>query len=188
MRTPCAHLYGYYDAQDPENSDELHAADAGEARRAARRSMGVLIGRHVAAPPLARQHIFGYGTRISTTALDLARAGWLWYSQGRWGDVQLVPEAWMRDSTQVAQRYQGALPPNRWLCSPPGKGFWSNSEGMIWLELPRDGFHSWGAGGHYTAVFPSEELVIVQNPDPLGVRGGEGANPELIELVFATCD
>tara|TARA_Y100000588_G_C14037296_1_gene831318 strand:+ start:122 stop:241 length:120 start_codon:yes stop_codon:yes gene_type:complete len=36
-------------------------------------------------------------------------------------------------------------------------------------------------------VFPSQELVIVQNPDPLGVRGGQGANPELIDLVFAAC-
>ena len=46
-------------------------------------------------------------------------------------------------------------------------------------------FPSWGSGGHYAAVFRSLELVIVQNPDPFGARGGEGANPELMDLVFA---
>lgn len=179
-----AYLYGYYDAKDPEKSDgcmRLMREKLAEPLGAAWAFSSGTMELH----PSARQHIFGYGTRISTSALDLARAGWLWCNYGRWGDAQLVPEAWMRDSTQVAPHIKTHCAENDWLY---GNGFWSNSEGMIWPKLPLNGFHSWGAGGHYTAVFPGEELVIVQNPDPLGVRGGEGANPELIELIFAACD
>ena len=143
--------------------------------------MGLPLG-YNGAGPQARQNIYGYGTRIFTTALDLARVGWLWCNYGRWGNQQIVPEAWLRESTQVASHIKEHCPEKDWLY---GHGFWSNSQGKLWPDLPRDGFHSWGAGGHYAAVFPSLELVIVQNPDPFGVRGGEGANPELMDLVFS---
>ena len=69
--------------------------------------------------------------------LDLARAGWLWCNYGRWGDAQLVPETWMHDSTQVAPHIKAHCSEKDWLY---GNGFWSNSEGMIWPRLPRDGF------------------------------------------------
>ena len=176
-----AHLYGYYDTADPEGCPgfmKLVREKLAEPIGAAWTYTSDRMNLH----PLARQKIFGYGTRIHTTALDLARAGWLWCNYGRWGDLQLVPETWMRDCTRVAPHIKEHCPEKDWLY---GNGFWSNSEGKLWPDLPRDGFHSWGAGGHYAAVFPSRELVIVQNPDPFGNRGGEGANPELIELVFA---
>ena len=176
-----AHLYGYYDAADPQG--------AVGCMRLFREKLADPIGAAwnyrsatMALPPQARQNIYGYGTRIFTTALDLARVGWLWCNYGRWGDQQIVPEAWLRESTQVAPHIKEHCPEKDWRY---GHGFWSNSQGKLWPDLPRDGFHSWGAGGHYAAVFPSLELVIVQNPDPFGVRGGEGANPELMDLVFA---
>lgn len=176
-----AHLYGLYDIADPEGAAGF--------KRLLKAKIADPIGAdwdytsdRMDLHPAARQAIYGYGTRIHTTALDLARAGWLWCRYGRWGDQQLVPEDWMRQSTQVAPHIKRHCDPKDWLY---GCGFWSNSEARLWPGLPRDGFHSWGAGGHYAAVFPAQELVIVQNPDPLGVRGGEGANPELVELVFA---
>ena len=179
-----AHLYGYYDAADPEGSAgcmQLFRDKLSDPIGAAWEFGTGAMELH----PQARQNIFGYGTRISTTALDLARAGWLWCNYGRWQDAQIVPEAWLHESTRVAPHIKERCPEKDWLY---GNGFWSNSEGVLWPDLPRDGFHSWGAGGHYAAVFPSQELVIVQNPDPFGVRGGAGANPELIEQVFAAID
>ena len=176
-----AHLYGDYDTADPEGSSgfkrllrEKLAAPLGVSWEYTSDAMDL--------PLRARQAVFSYGTRIHTTALDLARAGWLWSNYGRWQDRQLISEDWMRDSTRVAPHIKEHCDEADWCY---GNGFWSNSEGKLWPDLPRDGFHSWGAGGHYVAIFPSRELVIVQNPDPFGIRGGEGANPELIELVFA---
>lgn len=179
-----ASLYGYYDVEDPEGSPGF--------RKLLKEKLADPLGTGwtYTASTLdnlhekARQNIFSYGTRIVTTARDLARAGWLWCNYGRWHDTQLVPESWVRESTQVAPHIKQHCEEKDWLY---GNGFWSNSEGKLWPDLPRDGFHSWGAGGHYVVVFPSQELVIVQNPDPFGVRGGEGANPKLIELVFNAC-
>jgi len=178
-----AHLYGYYDVSNPEGSvgfKQLLLDKLADPLGVEWQYSTGTIDLH----SKARQNIFSYGTRIFTTTLDLARAGWLWCNYGRWQNTQLVPEAWMRDSTQVAPHIKQHCDEKDWLY---GNGFWSNSEGKLWPDLPRDGFHSWGAGGHYVAVFPSQELVIVQNTDPFGVRGGEGANPELINLVFEAC-
>jgi len=119
---------------------------------------------------------------LNVTLRDLARFGELHRLGGAVNGTQIVPEAWLRESTQVAPQIKEHCPETDWLY---GNGFWSNSEGKIWPDLPRDAFHSWGAGGHYAAVFPGQELVIVQNPDPFGIRGGAGANPELIDLIFA---
>jgi hypothetical protein len=99
--------------------------------------------------------------------------------------------ALVRGCKLVADWCHNAEPGDRLEIASTWKSMLSNvlgiavAEGKLWPDLPRDGFHSWGAGGHYAAVFPSLELVIVQIPDPFGVRGGEGANPELMDLVFA---
>ena len=178
-----AHLYGYYDVADPEGSvgfKQLLQEKLAEPLGVEWEYTTGTLNLHAR----ARQNIFSYGTGIVTTALDLARAGWLWCNYGHWHSEQLVPQAWMRDSTQVAPHIKEHCKETDWVY---GNGFWSNSAGKLWPDLPRDGFHSWGAGGHYVVVFPGEELVVVQNPDPLGVHGGEGANPELINLVFSVC-
>ncbi len=178
-----ASLYGFYDVGDPEGSDGF--------MRLVREKIAAPIGaawEYESGPmdlhPAAKQEVFAFGTRVRTSALDLARAGWLWCNEGSWAGREVVPAAWMRASTRVAPTIVRHCEPEDHVY---GQGFWSNSEGRLWPDLPRDGFHSWGAGGHYAAVFPGEELVIVQNPDPLGVRGGAGANPELIGLVLAAC-
>ena len=87
----------------------------------------------------------------------------------------------MRESSQTAAAIKANCPEDEWIY---GQGFWTNHDGKLWPDLPRDGFHSWGAGGHYVVVFPSLSLVIVQNPDPFGLRGGAGANPELINMIL----
>ena len=67
-----------------------------------------------------------------------------------------------------------------------GYGIWTNAQGVLWPDLPRDGFTASGAGGHYVTVFPSQRLVIVQNPG-LYVSGepASRANAEFLNLVLA---
>ena len=69
-----------------------------------------------------------------------------------------------------------------------GHGIWTIEYGKIWPDLPREGFTSSGAGGHCWTVFPSKDLVIVQNPSVRheGDRG-KMANPELLEMVLGAC-
>ena len=111
----------------------------------------------------ARLQIFGWGSGILTTLEDFARVGWLWCNRGGWDGRPVIPESWMREVTRVAPDIIAKCPAN---ARRYGHGFWTNEDGRLWPELPRDGFTSWGGGGHYTVIFPSHELVIAMNPTP----------------------
>ncbi len=67
-----------------------------------------------------------------------------------------------------------------------GYGFRTNAQGVPWPNLPRDGFTAAGAGGHYVSVFPSAQVVIVQNPGPYHGRfpGVPVANGYFLEMVL----
>ena len=132
----------------------------------------------------ARLPIFGYYCQVCTTALDLARLGWLWCNWGRWRDHQVVPEAWMRETVAVNAFLIANAPEAQW---EYGHGFWTNERGIQWPDLPRDGFTAAGAGGHYVSVFPSQQLVVVQNPGPShnARPGATRANGDLLALVLA---
>jgi CubicO group peptidase (beta-lactamase class C family) len=134
----------------------------------------------------ARLEIFGYYTQVHSTALDLARVGWLWCNGGRWDGEQIVPEAWLRETSAVAPDILDSCPEGQWIY---GHGIWTNAEGKLWPDLPREAFGASGAGGHYLTVFPSKGVVIVQNPGRYhaGVRS-KMSNPELLKMVLESCE
>jgi len=178
-----AKLYGLYDVHDPEGSP----------------GFGVLIDEKIAKPigaswsyslsnfehpPGARIGIFGDYCQVHTNALDFARVGWLWRNFGRWAGQQIVPEHWMRESAKANPDVMAYSAEDE---RKYGYGFWVNDQGRLWPNLPRDGFTASGAGGHYASVFPSLDLVVVQNPGPYRKGGaGEAArgNPELLNIVI----
>jgi CubicO group peptidase (beta-lactamase class C family) len=183
-----AKIYGLYDVRDPEGS----------------RGFQVLIKEKLADPigadweysckspavgdrlsERARLDIFGGYTGVHSTALDLARVGWLWCNGGKWDGKQVVPEKWLKETMAVARDILANCPEEEWMY---GHGIWTNAEGQIWPHLPKETVTSSGAGGHFWTVFPSQELVIVQNPGRAhsGDRGVM-ANPELLEMVLDTC-
>ncbi|MDF1515714.1 MAG: hypothetical protein P1S60_18050, partial [Anaerolineae bacterium] len=57
----------------------------------------------------------------------------------------------------------------------------------LWPGCPRDGFTASGAGGHYISVFPSLQMVVVQNPGPYR-KDASGSpargNPELLDIIL----
>ena len=154
--------YGLYDVDDPEGSPKIpplyreKIADvigAGWSYTSGSQEMHAQ----------ARLCIFGWGSAIRTTLRDLARLGWLWCNWGKWRDRQVIPEGWMRGATVVAPDILRNNPRNMWRY---GHGFWTNEKGVLWPDLPREGFTAWGAGGHYVSVFPGYDLVVVMNPTP----------------------
>jgi len=179
-----AKAYGYYDTNDPEGSP----------------GFGKLVTEKLASPigakwryslwnfdlqEKARLNIFGYASMIHSTAPDLARVGWLWRNWGRWGKKQIIPMAWMRETVQTAPDIRSNCSQEEWVY---GHGFWTNNQGQLWPELPGDGFTASGAGGHYITVFPSQDLVIIQNPglyiNPLPGQWHNIANPSLLKMVI----
>ncbi len=156
-----ASAYGLWDVGDPEGSPALQPL----LDRWLREPMQATWDYYSFNFPLheqARLNIFGYFDGVLATALDMARLGWLWRHEGRWGEEQLVPQAWMREATRtvdVAEHVHDA----RWR-NAYGLGFWTNDRGAIWPGLPRDAFAASGAGRQHIWVCPSLDLVVVQSP------------------------
>jgi CubicO group peptidase (beta-lactamase class C family) len=183
-----ARIYGLYDIKDPEGSPGFKVL----IKEKLADRIGANWGYSLSNPPFndrlqegARLDIFGYYTAVHSTALDLARVGWLWCNWGRWKEQQIIPEAWMRETTQVAPDILANRPEDEWMY---GHGIWTNAEGKLWPELPTETFGSSGAGGHYWTVFPSAELVVVQNPGKYhaGVRSTM-SNPEMLKMALEAC-
>ena len=93
--------------------------------------------------PRARVHIFGYYDGVQSTALDMARLGWLWRNRGRWKDRQLIPEPWLREATRTAPDVRANCPQEQWRY---GYAFWTNDHGQLWLSLTCDSYAASGAG------------------------------------------
>lgn len=88
------------------------------------------------------------------TARDAARFGLLYANGGRWGGRQIIPEAWVEESTRSYSRTRRA---NR------GYGYmWWVHSGKSWGE---GGIYASGSGGQLIAVLPAKKLVIVQLVD-----------------------
>ena len=176
-----AKIYGYYNVTDPEGSIgfgqliKTKLADRIGTNWNYRQTNFDLHHQ-------ARLNIFGYYCQIYTTARDLARLGWLWCNNGYWQDQQIVPADWLKNSIRVSADLLTHSSASEWKY---GLGFWTNSKGQLWPNLPKTGFTASGANGHYLTVFPQQGLVVVQNPGPVITgNGSEAANPDLLELVL----
>ena len=91
-------------------------------------------------------------TGIHVSARELARFGYLYLRRGRWGERQVVPEAWVDFSTRPSQ----SLNPSY------GHGWWTNAPGHLWPRAPRDLFAAIGFRSNRCYVAPSLDLVVVR--------------------------
>ncbi len=175
-----AKVYGLYDVSDPEGSPGFKMLV--EDKLAKHIGVDWRYGlNNFQLHEKARIHIFGYYCAIHTNALDLGRLGWLWCNWGRWEDKQVIPEEWMRESVRTASNILANSPEDEWKY---GLGIWTNDQGKLWPEFPRNAFTASGAGGHYLSVFPDHDLVIVQNPGRYGLGSSERGNPELLGIIL----
>jgi CubicO group peptidase (beta-lactamase class C family) len=94
------------------------------------------------------------------TARDMARFGLLYLRSGRWRDSQLIPIQWVRDSTTAYSVADGNA---RDGYSGYGYLWWVAVNGNHYpnVELPDGSFSAWGAGGHFIAVIPAFNVVVV---------------------------
>jgi CubicO group peptidase (beta-lactamase class C family) len=94
------------------------------------------------------------------TARDMARFGLLYLRGGKWRDAQLVPAQWVRDSTTAYSVADGNARDNY-----TGYGYlwWVAVNGNHYpkVEVPDGSFSAWGAGGHFIAVIPALNVVVV---------------------------
>jgi CubicO group peptidase (beta-lactamase class C family) len=155
-----AKIYGLYDINDPEGSAGFKQLVDEKLRR----PIGAAWGYYLAnfdLHPKARINIFGYYDGVRTSALDMARLGWLWRNWGSWEGKQLISESWLREATQTAPDIRANCPPEQWRY---GYAFWTNDHGQLWPSLPRDSYAASGAGSQHIWVCPSLDLVVTQSP------------------------
>jgi CubicO group peptidase (beta-lactamase class C family) len=90
---------------------------------------------------------WGGGVWISTH--DMARFGLLWLRNGKWGDKQIVSQAYAKMATTPSAH-------------GPDYGFlwWLNTTGK-WQGLPTTAFEAQGQGGNVIHVDPVHDLVVV---------------------------
>jgi CubicO group peptidase (beta-lactamase class C family) len=99
---------------------------------------------------------------IRMSARDLARFALLYDRDGVWAGSQIVPSAWVRESTRPysSSRFglgYGYLWWTRGLTDPATSGTGTG--------LPAGTFMAIGAGGQYAFVIPADDLVIVSRVD-----------------------
>jgi CubicO group peptidase (beta-lactamase class C family) len=156
--------YGLYDITDPEGSRGFKVLVDEKLRD----SIGATWSYYLMnfdLWPQARINIFGYYDGVSATAIDMARLGWLWLNGGRWKDKQIIPEEWLEEATKTAPNIIENCPTEQWKY---GYGFWTNDQGQLWPNLPRDSYAAAGAGSQHIWVCPSLELVVAQSPGQWG--------------------
>jgi CubicO group peptidase (beta-lactamase class C family) len=92
---------------------------------------------------------------------ELARCGYLLLRRGVWDGRQLVSEDWIERATRPSQPFNPQY----------GYGFWVNTNGNMWKELPTDAFAMMGYRGNRCWVVPSLDLVVART----------GSGPQLMD-------
>lgn len=111
---------------------------------------------------------------------DLAKLAWTMANDGRWGDKQIVPPQWVKDSTSA----RVATP---WSAAPIQK----SSYGYLWFTGhlgKRPVFWAWGYGSQFALVVPSLQLAITTtatNPSPRELDAQNKAVMSVVAKVVA---
>lgn len=86
------------------------------------------------------------------TARDLARYGQLFLQKGMWNDKQIISKNWIEQSTFPQSKHGGGSKIGRWYGYLWGVSEYYQNYGMYFAS---------GVGGQFLAVFPTENLIIV---------------------------
>lgn len=111
------------------------------------------------------------------TGRDWARLGNLYLQEGVWNGTRILPEGYTKFVSTLApawvadgRRVYGGL-------------FWINGNGE-W-PVPRDAYFMAGAGGQFTFVIPSYDLVVVRLGRYAGARPGASSLNRALALLMA---
>jgi CubicO group peptidase (beta-lactamase class C family) len=120
-----------------------------------------------------------YGNFLMTgydygTPRNWARLGLLYQQDGMWQGTRILPEGW---ATFVS------TPAPAWKRGTYGGLFWINGAGE-W-KLPKDAYFMAGAGGQWTFVVPSHQLVVVRMGHYKGAGAGQRALNRAFEILLS---
>jgi len=126
---------------------------------------------------LERQHSIHPAYPFRMSARDMARFGLLFLRDGRWKDLEIVPERWV----EASRRAYSEVP--HWDGYGYGYMWWVNIDET---DRKLGMYAALGYGGHMIAVLPGENLVLVNRSNTY--LGRETARTELLGLVDVILD
>jgi CubicO group peptidase (beta-lactamase class C family) len=88
---------------------------------------------------------------INGRAIDLAKLGWLYLNEGKNGDTQIVPQAWIAD---VANAH-GAVLTNRGKHADAYQYYW-------FLDTENGAYYAEGDKCQFIYVYPKADLVLAR--------------------------
>ena len=107
------------------------------------------LGFSLAQWPTDPQGIYFGGNDMLMTSKQMVSFGELYLNEGRIGDRQIVPKAWVEKADDGVGR-------SRWGSDREyGHGFWIRDFGGV------KSYYAWGYGGQFIFIVPSKDLVIV---------------------------
>ena len=113
------------------------------------------------------------------TGRNWARLGMLYLQDGVWNGERILPEGWVEYASTVAPAWAADGRPIY-----GGSFFWIN--GNESFPVPREAFYMAGAGGQYTIIIPSHDMVVVRLGHFKGSQpGGEALRHALALLMEA---
>jgi CubicO group peptidase (beta-lactamase class C family) len=107
------------------------------------------------------------------SARDWARLGNLYLQDGIWNGHRILPPGFVKFVSTLAPAWVADGRPVY------GGFFWINGDGA--LPVPRDAYYMSGAGGQYTMIIPSHDLVVVR----LGHFKGDEAGSKALNTALA---
>jgi len=103
------------------------------------------------------------GSGIICTPRDLARVAMVCMNGGRWGDKQLISEAYIKEATgRQTDNSLTSRDAERWA----GYGY------QIW-RTRNNGFAFWGMGSQFAICLPDQDLLLVCTADTQGIDTAE---------------
>ena len=109
-------------------------------------------------------NFLGQGYSLGS-ARDWARLGNLYLQDGVWNGKRILPQEYVAFVRHVAPAWEADKRPMY------GGFFYINGDGAF--PVPSDAFYMWGAGGQFTVIIPSHDLVVVRMGHFKGVTAGE---------------
>jgi CubicO group peptidase (beta-lactamase class C family) len=107
---------------------------------------------------------------------DWARLGNLYLQDGVWNGERILPEGYAEFVSTVAPAWEADGRPIY------GGFFWINGEES--LPIPKEAYYMAGAGGQYTIIIPSHDLVVARLGHYKGAQGGEEALSRALALLL----
>jgi len=111
------------------------------------------------------------------SARDWARLGNLYLQDGVWNGERILPEGFVHFVSTVAPAWAADHRPIY------GGFFWINGEGQ--LPVPTSAYYMEGAGGQFTLIIPSHDLVVVRLGHYRGASTGTQSLTNALSLLMA---